>query len=596
MKKHLNSIVNIFKIWICSHKKILKRVGMCVLNIIIVTVISMAGLYFYIQNKYPKEIVFDGAYHDITLFDMDFSDRDISGNYESGEAVYINASNGIIEADNSDKYTVENKTIKIYSAGTYILTGELDEGMIIISAADEDKVQLVFAGFTISNSSNPVVYIKSADKVFLTTAKGTVNTFSDGKGYTYMDGDSNIDAAIFSKADLTLNGMGEMVVKGNSAHGVVSKDDLIIGSGKYKIDSVKKALNGKDCVKIYNCEMALIAGTDGICSDNNESTERGYIYIKNGEIDINCGNDGIQAENVIVMDAPTIDIVSGGGSINAPAKKSNKAKGRHENEIIEEQEITESMKGLKSAKDILISAGKYTIDSYDDSIHADHSVKICDGEFCIKSGDDGIHAEHTLQITNGKIKIEKSFEGLEAYQIAINGGDISVIASDDGINAASESSVKSEIEGFFAMQILGKLEITGGALMVDSEGDSIDSNGILTISGGTILVAGPRGGGGGDGIVDCDGSRTVNGGTVLCIGKDSNGFSGSEDYFETEDQLQIVKLVEEHPVGTIIEMKNSEGMILATFIAPKDFDLIVATFEGISSESDCVLFLNGEKQ
>lgn len=594
MKSILKNISNKAKT-LLRNTKLFKRIGIFVLCFVAMVVLVITGLYFYLQYKYPEAIVLEGAYYDISSLDIQFSDRDISGTYNPNDAVKINVFDNIIECDANEKLSIENKVIEINSSGTYVLSGSLKDGMIIVSAGEEDKVQLVFNNFDLSNSSNPAIYIRSADKVFLTTAEKTINTVSDGKGYTYTDGDNNVDAAIFSKTDLTLNGFGELIVTGNTAHGIVSKDDLVIGCGAYRIESVKKALNGKDCVKVYSCEMTLHSGTDGICSDNTEDTERGYIYIKNGKIDIISGNDGIQAENVLVLDSPDINITSGGGSINAPNKESDKAKGRHEEESEVEEESTESIKGFKSAKDIVISAGTYTIDSYDDSVHADHSIKISGGEFCIKSGDDAIHAEHTLQITNGSIEIEKSFEGLEAYQIAINGGDIHIIASDDGINAASESTAITELTGLFAMQTMGKLEITDGTLLVNSEGDSLDSNGVFTISGGVVLVAGPQNGGGGDGIVDCDGRKTVNGGIILCIGKSNSRFGDSDDYFDTERQLQIIKSVGTHSAGTVIEMQDSKGSVLATLSAPKNFDLIVATAEGLNSESDYVFFLDGIK-
>lgn len=595
MKNRIGIIVKKIKQWLCNNRRLFKHLGLGVLIIVCIVMVAATGYYFYLQNKCPKEIVLEDAYYDITSLDIKFSDRDISGTYDTNNAVSITISDNIINATSNDNITVENQTITIKSSGTYILSGELNEGMLIVAADSEDKVQLVFENFCLSNWINPAVYIKSADKVFITTAEGTVNTISDGTEYTYTDDNSNVDAAIFSKSDLALNGSGKLIVKGNTAHGIVSKDDLVIGSGKYEITSVKKALNGKDCIKIFDCEMSLYSGTDGICSNNTEDAERGYIYIKGGTINIVCRNDGVQAENVLVLEDPTINIIAGGGSVNAPKKQSNKAKDRHEDDATQEEESTESRKGLKSAKDIIIFDGAYTIDSYDDSVHADHSINIADGEFHIQSGDDGIHAEHTLLISNGNIEIEKCFEGLEGFQIAVNGGRISVIASDDGVNATSSDTVMSQIKGFFARQTLGKLEITDGLLTVNSEGDSLDSNGIMTISGGVVLVAGPQGDSN-DSIVDCDGSKTVNGGILLCIGTQDDGdFGSSEDYFDVENQVQVVKSVEMQSEGTAIELQDTNGNIIVTFIAPKSFDYIVATAPNLNSESDYMFLLNGQK-
>lgn len=509
MRNQINKMWEKLENWMRNHIKLFRRIGIALFVLVGITGLSIVGFYFYVQHTCPKEIVLEDAFYDIAALDLSFSERDLRRDYDTDGAKYLAASADGVQTE-GEGVTYADGVITVSAPGTYIFSGET-EGMLLVDAGAEDKVQLVFRQFSLSNSQGPALYIRSADKVFLTTAENTVNTLSDGAQYAYTDGDTNVDGAVFSKADLTLNGSGTLKISGKAAHGIVSKDNLVVGSGTYEITSAKKALNGKDCVKIHDCQMALQAGTDGICSDNTEAADRGFVYIQGGNIRITCQNDGVQAENVLLLEAPVMELLSGGGSVNAPQKESDKAKGRKERETEPEEITTESMKGLKSAKDILINGGEYTIDSCDDSIHADHSVKIVDGTFQIKSGDDGVHGEHTLQILGGKLTIQNSFEGLEAYQIAISGGEISVTASDDGINAASDSTAISGLKGLFAIQALGKLEITGGHLTVDSQGDSLDSNGVMTLSGGTILVSGPAGGGAGDGIVDCDGSKTVNG-------------------------------------------------------------------------------------
>lgn len=595
MKKRIMEIWQKLKKWLFDHKKLFQRIGIALFVLVGITGLSIVGFYFYVQHTCPKEIVLEDAFYDITALDLSFSERDLEQEHDANGARYITATGGSVQTE-GEGVACTDGVITVTAPGTYIFSGET-EGMLLVDAGAEDKVQLVFRQFTLSNPRGPAVYIRSADKVFLTTAENTVNTLSDGSQYAYTDGDTNVDGAVFSKADLTLNGSGTLKISGKAAHGIVSKDDLVVGSGTYEITGAKKAVNGKDCVKIHDCQMTLQAGTDGISSDNAEDADRGFVYIQGGNIRITCNHDGVQAENVLILDAPVMEILSGGGSANAPQKESDKARGRKERETEPEEVTTESMKGLKSAKDILINGGDYTIDSCDDSIHADHSVKIADGTFQIKSGDDGIHGEHTLQILDGKLTVQNSFEGLEAWQIAISGGEISVTASDDGINAASDSTAIGGLKGLFAIQALGKMEITGGHLTVDSQGDSLDSNGVMTLSGGTVLVSGPAGGGAGDGIVDCDGSKTVNGAILLCTGSTgkSRG-SGSGDYFEPENQIQVVKSVAAQPAGTALQLQDSTGKVIATFTVPKEFSQIVASAPGLSQESDYIFLLDGEKQ
>lgn len=595
MKECANKIWKTAKDVFGKHKKGFKRLGISMIALLVIAILGTVGCYVYFQNKYPKEIILEDAYYDITALDFAFSDKDLQASYEVNEAVYVNVSEGAIFVENSDKIMVEEQNITVKQSGTYIFSGEIKEGMLCVEAGEEDKVQLIFNDFNLSNSKNPAIYIKSADKVIITTMEDTENNISDGKDYSMTDGDSNIDAAIFSKADLTFNGQGTLCVNGNTAHAVVSKDDLVIGSGKYEITSVKKGITGKDCVKIADGTVNINAGTDGICSNNQEDAQKGYIYIENGDIRIVSGNDGIQAANVLYLKNPTIDVMSGGGNVNAPEKEADNKRGRYEEETTEEEVNTESTKGLKSAKDVIIQGGMYTIDSCDDSVHGDNSVKIEDGVLDLKSGDDGIHAEHTLQITGGKVSVDKCYEGLEGYQIGIYGGEISITASDDGLNASSGSDAGNAIKGFFAPSILGKLEITDGFLSVNTGGDSLDSNGVMNISGGTTLIAGPSGRG--DGLVDCDSDKIVNGGTIIGIGMSDDtqeDLSSSGDYFDVENQAQVIKVFDTQSAGTSVEIQHKQGNVIEKFVSSREFNYMVITAPGLSSEEDCIILLDGD--
>ena len=438
--------------------------------------------------------------------DFEFSKRDLDSGYDSKAATNISCINGVIDISKNTNIMVNDNAITITAEGCYRLTGEFNNKALIVDAKDTHKIQLVLDNCNINNDNGPAVYLKSADKVFITLADSSVNTLSDGSNYEYIDGETSVDGTIFSKSDLTLNGDGTLIVGGNYKHGIVSKDDLVIASGTYEITSVKKGVNGKDCIKINDCVMTITSGTDGICSDNTEESNRGFVYINNGNLNISCGKDGIQAETVIKLDNPTINIVSGGGSANAPKKESNNHRGgrKGRDEVVETTVDTPSIKGLKAGKDIIIANGKYIFDTYDDSVHANNSIKISGGNFVIKSGDDGFHAENTLLVENGYIDVVTCYEGLEAYQILITGGETYVISSDDGVNATSaDADDKDEsIARFLNPSQTGRFEVTGGILAVNTLGDGLDSNGTMKITGGKIYVAGPTDGG--NDSFDCD--------------------------------------------------------------------------------------------
>ena len=172
-----------------------------------------------------------------------FSERDKEVGYEEAEStVILLADNGF--SCESDAVSITENTVTIKDEGTYILSGSLSNGMVIVEAEDTDKIQLVLNGVSISNAQSAALYIHSADKVFVTTASGTENILENNGTYTAID-ENNIDAAVFSKSDLTFNGEGTLTITTQEGHGIVSKDDLVLTSGTYVITSEVMGFQGK---------------------------------------------------------------------------------------------------------------------------------------------------------------------------------------------------------------------------------------------------------------------------------------------------------------------------------------------------------------
>lgn len=170
---------------------------------------------------------------------------------------------------------------------------------IYYDTPDSAKVRLVLKNAEISNANGPAIYIKSADKVFITAYKGTENTVSDGASYSSDYDGTNVDAAVFSKADLTLNGEGVLNINGNYKCAAVSKDDLIICGLTLNAKSVGSAIEGKDRVKIKDAAITVNSGADAIKSTNSEDADRGFVYIESGTCTLTAAKDGIQADPVI---------------------------------------------------------------------------------------------------------------------------------------------------------------------------------------------------------------------------------------------------------------------------------------------------------
>lgn len=503
----------------------------------------------------------------VTVPDTAFTDRELSGDYDAANATSITLS-GSEAAISGSGAEVTGSGVTITDEGTYLLSGS-GSSLITVAAGDSDKVQLVLNGVSITNEQGPAIYIQSADKVFLTLASG--NTVSDGSGYTFTDGDTTVDAAIFSRADLTINGSGSLTVFGNCKHGIVSKDDLVVTGGTLEVTAQNVGLNGKDCVKLCGSTIQITAGSDGIRSDNNEDAERGYVYIESGSLSITAGNDGIQAETALQIDGGEISISAGGGSSGIPSD-------------------TESTKGLKAETALSVSGGTIAVSSSDDCVHSNGSVAITGGSFTLSTGSKGIHADAELSVTGGDIAIPQSYEGMEASSLLIAGGNIHIVSSDDGLNASSSDSANGAV-GFFGRggeNDGSQIVISGGYLLIDAQGDGIDSNGSLTISGGVTLVSGPTNSG--NSALDYGSSATVTGGVCIALGSTGvmvQGFSSAEN------QGAILYSLTPQEAGTSLALCDSQGTVVASFTPAKAYSSVAITAPGIQSGGSYTIVTGG---
>ena len=512
------------------------------------------------------------AVTEISTDDMDFefSNKDTTYDYDESEAKTV--------ADSE-------KAVKITAEGTYVVSGEHES--ITVSAPDTAKVRIILKNATVSNTSGPAIYIEKADKVFITACEGTVNTLSDGTSYTGDFKDTNVDGAIFSKTDLTLNGEGTLNITGNCKCGVVSKDDLIICGLSLTVKSTGCALEGKDCVKIKDAVITVSAGGDGIRSTNTEKSNKGFVYIETGNIDITSGNDGIQAATVLKAANGSIKITAGGGAADT---KQNSG-GRNMPGFGGKTQTTddeESTKGLKAGSLILIDEGSFEVSSKDDSFHSNGDIEINGGSFTAAAGDDGFHADNNLIINGGSITVSRSYEGLEGQKVTVTGGDIDITASDDGINAASSSSSSSTGGRPGNSDSNALITIGGGYIVVNASGDGIDSNGNVVISGGTLLVSGPTDNG--NGAFDYDGEATVSGGTVILCGSSgmAQGFSD-----KSEQTSFMYSLDSSASAGSSVALTDEKGNVLASFIPAKQYNNVVISTPSLKSGSSYKLVIGG---
>lgn len=425
-----------------------------------------------------------------------FSDRDKEIGYDEENSTVIKLSDDSTTCD-SDAVQISGNTVTIIDEGTYILSGTLTDGMVIVDAEDTDKVQLVLDGVDITSAESAAIYVREADKVFITTASDSQNTLTNGGTYTAID-DNNIDAAIFSKSDLTLNGAGSLTITAKAGHGVVSKDDLVLTSGTYQIDAASHGLSGKDSVRIASGSYTIVSGKDGIHAENADDTSLGFVYLADGAFDITSDGDGISAGNWLQADGGVYTVKAGGGSENVQKSDGEWqfGPGQQTESTDTTEEDTVSMKAIKAAGELILKGGKYSLDSADDTIHSNANITISDGEFTLASGDDGIHADSATTISGGTIDITESYEGIEGLSIDITGGETYVSGPTNDGNSALDYNGTGTVTGgiFIAAGSSGMAENFGdsstqGVMMVTVNSQAAGSAVSLSDSSGNELVS-----------------------------------------------------------------------------------------------------------
>ena len=609
-----------------------------------------------------------------------YSDYELDDSFDRQSAASITLS-GSTAQSNGSGVSINNATVTISKEGCYLISGELEDGQIIVDAGDSDKVQLVLDNASIHCSTGSAILVRNADNVKVTLAADSENELSDGT--EYQTDNDNPDAALFSKDDLVINGSGSLTVQGNYKHGIAGNDDLVITGGRLTVNSLSHALRGKDSVAILDGTFVLTSQKDGIQASNTEDSTKGWVQIDGGNFTIQSSGDGIQAETNLSIYDGSFTITSGGGAVNGadhtenrgggfgrpggnrpdsangqtspempsqpaeggqtpsempsqpaeggqtpsempsqPAEGEQSSSGNESDysELIfdpddfddtstDDSDTTVSTKGIKAGNALLIQQGTFVIDSADDAIHSNYSVTIDGGSFQLSSGDDGIHAEAYLNINGGTTTIAESYEGLEAAQIHISGGTTQVFSSDDGLNATGGSSFElvdgllvlkdissSDTEqtfcgrgGMFEVEDNCDITISGGNLTVTtSNGDGIDSNGSLNVSGGTVLVFGSSSGG--EGALDYTGSSSISGGTLVALG--SSGMAQSMEPDDSHATL-MVTWDEVQPAGTRLTLCTQQGEILCSLQSTNSFQTAVIGTDSLSAGQEVSLYTGG---
>lgn len=535
--------------------------------------------------KSASDINFDLELTESTI-DTEFTDREKSGSYKTSEAVKItlNKTTATVSGSGAE---ADGSTITITEEGVYVVSGTLEDGQIIVDASDSDKVQIVLDGVNINCETNAAIYVREADKVFITLAENSSNTLGGGNEYTQID-DNTVDGVIFSKSDLACNGTGSLTIEADYKHGIVSKDDLVITGGTYKITAADNGITAKDQLKILDGSFDIDAANSAVKAKNTDDTELGNIYIAGGVFTVKAEQDGFHATGSIVVDDGTITVNSGDDGFHAELDTVI-----HGGTIL----VEESYEGLEG-KRVVVNGGDITVNASDDGVNA------------ANSGDGGVNAassnnDSSAAVNSGDdVSISGEADGKEPQQMppdTENGSDMQPSQDFDPENAPSGGNAPQNFDpgnapsdGDAPQKMQGGpggggnselyIKITGGTLTVSADGDGLDSNGGLLVTGGTTIVYGPTSDG--DSALDYDGSAIVSGGILAAIGS-----AGVVESFDEASPQPVITYycTETQSADTIITLTDSDGSALFTVTPEKAYASIVLTCPGMKLDATYTL-------
>ena len=507
--------------------------------------------------------------------DTHYSEQDLS--WDTSSETAIDLSNPTA----TDGVTVEDGTLTITKAGTYKLSGEY-QGQIKVETADSDAVRLVLDNANITNSSGAALNVVNAEEVILYSASGTTNTISDGADYT-ATGEDDPDAVVYSKVDLTIAGEGTLKVNGNHEDGIHTSDSLVIASGTLEVNAANTGIKGKDYVDILGGTINVTAQQDGVKSTNDTDEGQGWTRLSNGTVTVNAGDDGFKASRVVEIS---------GGSLT----------------------VEQSDEGIE-AQYINVSGGNVNVTSADDGMNA--SLKTSDSESTDSSANtsdtadqqqnnqqqgslpggqqngtsnqqqqgtgqpqppamsgtsqDGTSQNGTTGTGQQQNNTQNQGNQNMGQPPAMPGGNAQDGTSQNGTTGTGQQGMGQPPQdgmpggggGTFEV-VDAAINVSGGHVTVNAEGDGIDSNGVTTLSGGTLIVNGPSQGG--NAALDTNGDLLLNGATVL---------SGSTaDMFEapsTNSTSGYLKLTNSSGFeqGSTVQVADSSGKVVANYKVTK---------------------------
>ncbi len=544
----------------------------------------------------------------------------------------VNAANNGIKGDESVKITKKNNSVTVVSGGDGIksdtapaideTTGELTGGAVTINGGT--------INITTSTKTETDGSVSTSDGIqadtMLTIAGGDITI--DATGEAIKANASSIEYLEDATADQTpAEGDGCVIITDGTINisagedGIKAVKNITVSGGNITISQAEEGIqvneivydtDGTTILDYVEGEIDVSGGTiDIVSSEDGIQCGTGNVVITDGSITVDSQQDCIQGEFVTNISGGTFDLTAYNG---APQNVSSN-----------NPEAADSCKGVKAGNLVYISGGTFDINTYDDAIHSNNTVRILGGSITAATGDDGVHGDSYLYISdNADINITKSYEGIEAAEIYISGGETRVVSTDDGANAAGEKPTDSayDLDAGLTVSALsvelyagpggnqtgpggnqggntgpnwggedsstyGYLEVSGGLLYIEAEGDGFDSNGSGLISGGTVLVNGPTSGG--NGVFDIGDNSgdalTVTGGTVIGAGSSDMAVTPTT---ANDSQYYVVTSssgFSSQSAGKAFKLTNSSGNEIVTYVPSKSYSWVFVSTPDMTNGS-----------
>ena len=510
------------------------------------------------------------AEHLLSVADI-VTDRDLEGTWEEDGATRISLSDDGCAVDGAGA-VADGTTVTITAGGTYVLTGQMPAGQVVVNA-DGEKVQLVLDGASVTSTDSAAILVRAAKKVWLTLADGTQNKIATSGSFA-EDDEYSIDGAVWCKSDLTINGTGALTVSSAEGHGIVCKDELALVSGDVEVEAARHAVQAQDAACVVAGTWSLTAGTDGIHCGDDDDAEKGSALIVGGTVSIDAASDGVDAANVLEVDGGEVTVSAGDDGLHS--ERALQVDGGTVT-------VTKSYEGLEGST-VTVNGGVIDVTSSDDGVNAagdptgDPSAEATGAG---ASGPEAAAGQPEDPMGGGRAPAGdgRAPEDADAQAPTSTG---QVPAGSGGQVPADAGGQAPGAGGDMDYDSTAQVTINGGKLTIQAGGDGIDSNGDLTVTGGEAYVFGPASDG--DGSLDFAGTGTITGGVVMCAG--SSGMAQNFGDASTQGSMLVSASGQ---AGDAIQLVDEDENVVASCEARTSYSCVLVSAPGVESRKTYTL-------